>query len=70
MWIILYRLLLCWWIVSYGLDVFNYWWYDTPIAPGAAVSACVITSLTFLEMLLNSILRQHIRESDPNDGLD
>ena len=59
MFIVAWRLLLCWWIVSYGLDAFNYFVYDTPIAPGAAVAACLITSLTFLEMLVSSIMREH-----------
>jgi hypothetical protein len=59
MFIIAWRLLLCWWIVLYGLDAFNYFAHDTPIAPEVAVVACLITSLTFLEMLLSSIMREH-----------
>ena len=62
--ITLFRLLLCWWIVSYGLDAFNYIMYDVPISPSVAFAACIISALTFLEMLVISILRSR------NNGLD
>jgi hypothetical protein len=65
--IILWRLVLCWFIVDFGLDAFNYLVYDVPITSNAALSACIISSLTFLEMLVLSILGSTNNDMDRPD---
>lgn len=65
--IILWRLLLCWLVVDFGLDAFNYIVNDVPITPSAALSACIISALTFLEMLVLSILGSTNNDMDRPD---
>jgi len=59
--------MLCWFVVDFGLDAFNYNVKDVPITPSAALSACIISALTFLEMLVLSILGSTRNDLDGSD---